>query len=81
MSPNCIWYFLYKINITSGKVEVMWCEAIVSAVWVLRADFRFEPSQWEMSLQSNAVSNWLGANLEPALSAVGSAVMPTVLYI
>ena len=28
------------------------------------ADSRFAPSQWETSLQSNAVSNWLGANLE-----------------
>ena len=29
-----------------------------------RADFKFAPSQWEMSLQSNGVSHWLGANLE-----------------
>ena len=33
---------------------------------VYRADSRFAPSQWEMSLQSNAVSHWLGANLESA---------------
>ena len=33
----------------------------------LRADSRFPPSQWETSLQSNAVSHWLGANLESAL--------------
>ena len=32
-----------------------------------RADSRFAPSQWETSLQSNAVSHWLGANLESAL--------------
>ena len=32
-----------------------------------RADFRFVPSQWETSLQSNAVSHWLGTNLESAL--------------
>ena len=32
-----------------------------------RADSRFEPSQWEMSLQSNVISQWLGANLESAL--------------
>ena len=30
------------------------------------ADSRFAPSQWETSLQSNAVSHWLGANLESA---------------
>ena len=32
-----------------------------------RADSRFAPGQWETSLQSNAVSHWLGANLESAL--------------
>ena len=32
-----------------------------------RADSRLAPSQWEMALQSNAVSHWLGANLESAL--------------
>ena len=32
-----------------------------------RADSRSAPSQWEMSLQSNTVSNWLAANLESAL--------------
>ena len=31
-----------------------------------RADSRFVPSQRETSLQSNAVSHWLGANLESA---------------
>ena len=32
-----------------------------------RPDFRLAPSQWEMSLQSNAISHWLGANLESDL--------------
>ena len=32
-----------------------------------RADSSFVPSQWETSLQSNAISNWLGANLKSAL--------------
>ena len=31
------------------------------------ADSRLAPSQWETALQSNAVSHWLGANLEAAL--------------
>ena len=31
-----------------------------------RADSRLVPSQWETSLLSNAVSHWLGANLESA---------------
>ena len=41
---------------------------VVSVVWVTRVDSRFVPNQWETSLQSNAVSHWLGANLESALS-------------
>ena len=32
----------------------------------IRADSRFVPSRWETSLQCNAVSHWLGANLETA---------------
>ena len=28
-----------------------------------RADSRFAPSQWETSLQNNAVSHWLGVNV------------------
>ena len=35
-----------------------------------RADSRLAPSQWETSLQSNAVSHWLGANLESALAYI-----------
>ena len=34
---------------------------------IRRTDSRSAPSQWETSLQSNIVSHWLGANLEPAL--------------
>ena len=41
-------------------------ESQYNKVWY-RADFRLAPSQWETSLQSNAVSHWLGANLESAL--------------
>ena len=36
---------------------IFWC----------RAEFRLAPSQWETSLQSNAISHWLGANLESSL--------------
>ena len=32
-----------------------------------RADSRFAPSQWETALLCNAVSHWLGTNLESAL--------------
>ena len=33
----------------------------------IRADSRFAPSEWETSLQSNAVSHWLSAKLESDL--------------
>ena len=33
----------------------------------IRTDSKIAPSQWETSLQSNAVSHWLGASLESAL--------------
>ena len=32
------------------------------------ADSWFMPSQWETSLESNTVSHWPGANIEPALN-------------
>ena len=38
----------------------------------IRADSRLAPSQWETSLQSNAVSHWLGASLELALSMISN---------
>ena len=41
-----------------------WCSYDIS----IRADSRLPPSQWETSLQSNAVSHWLDENLESALS-------------
>ena len=39
----------------------------LSATGCQFCDSRLAPSQWETSLQSNAVSHWLGANLESAL--------------
>ena len=34
---------------------------------ICRADTRLVPNQWEMSLQRNVASHWLGANLESVL--------------
>ena len=39
---------------------------IISVICCLRADSRLPSSQWETSLQNNAVSHWLVANLESA---------------
>ena len=40
------------------------------------ADSRFTPSQWETSLQSNAISHWLGTNLESALQTTKQSYQP-----
>ena len=37
-----------------------------------RADSGLGPCQWETSLQSNAISHWLGANLDSALYSIKS---------
>ena len=46
-----------------------------------RADSRLAPSQWETSLQSNAVSHWLGANLESALGFITHRVSNADRYL
>ena len=48
------WKCLTSVHISGGRV-------------MYRAGPRFAPSQWETSLQSNAVSHWLGASLKAAL--------------
>ena len=48
---------------------------------VHRADFRFALSQWETSLQSNAVSHWLGANIESALTQYNPENMLNVCFV
>ena len=52
------------IQLTS--ISNVWHEPWV-AIRLHRADSGFAPSQWETSLQSNAVSHWLGAKLQLAL--------------
>ena len=56
----------YRVSSTSQSIatDPLLCEPVMSRY---RADSRLAPSQWETSLQSNAVSHWLGANLESAL--------------
>ena len=67
---------LYCDNITSRKPSTPWASTptgkhiawdILWIKFIFRADSRLAPSQWETSLQSNAVSHWLGANLESSL--------------
>ena len=58
----------------SGKCEMclLWRGIAHNMVKVkcrsfFKAESRLAPSQWETSLQSNAVSQWLGTNVESAL--------------
>ena len=58
-----VWY-----NQTSLHAQPVIDLDLVAIGWRhYRAVPRFAPSQWETSLQSMAVSHWLGANLESAL--------------
>ena len=47
---------------------------------MLRADSMFAANQWETSLQCNAVSHWLGANIESALYGVAVMSMSHKTY-
>ena len=61
----------HRIWITMVKSFVTWAprsETFTACPELIRADSRFAPSQCETLLQSNAVSHWLGANLESALT-------------
>ena len=67
----CTWTF--KVVTTMVHCRWKWTAnpwAPSSAPWRLptryRADSRFAPSQWETSLQSNAISHWLDTNLGSA---------------
>ena len=49
------------------QIQVTW----MNYIYIYRADSRLVDSQWEMALQSNAISHCLGANLESALYILG----------
>ena len=72
---------MWRIDVSSHYTRLLWSvnQKSVLSPWrhnnvifswsinEYRADSEFGPSQWETSLQSNAVSHWLGPNLESAL--------------
>ena len=59
----CMYIYIYILGITSLA------DTHENTHWNnYRAASRFAPSQWETSLQSNAVSNWLSAHLESTLN-------------
>ena len=60
----------FKLFDTQGKLEKSFMTIFADGQQDncrYRADSKFAPSQWETSLQSNALSHWLGTNLESAL--------------
>ena len=57
-----------KISLNFGHHLMQWWTSSVTHIYV-RAISRLAPSQWETSLQSVAVSHWLGTNLESTLYA------------
>ena len=61
--PDGIWWGA----VPSGSPSVLKVWIWLYLVHQPRADSCFAPSQWETSLQSNAVSHWLGTNLESTL--------------
>ena len=77
ISPFCQWGLNKMYQCTQAPVlSIMSCCTgcfcsmasynhvhLTMASFINRADYRLSPSQWETSLQSNAVSHWLGANL------------------
>ena len=65
------WSYLYNGDSYTSKTA--------SLYWGHRADSRFASSQWETSSQSNAVSYWLGANLEWALRYLYIESVPRAL--
>ena len=57
----------YNLSCCQWKVGITTTFHFSRYPCMFRTYSRLVPSQWEMSLQSNAVSYWLGANLESAL--------------
>ena len=69
-NANIFYIFLNELSTTKLNWHEKFVKTPICGHAVSSADSRFAPSQWDTSLQSNAVSHWLGANLEPALSVI-----------
>ena len=68
---NCFSLWYPTVHCSEGKEHKFFSAARYNRIYpkdkIYRVDSRLVPSQWEMSLQSNAVSHWLGINLESDL--------------
>ena len=74
--------FLHKV-VKHGQINKIPVLVHHTVLYNIRVDLRVPPIQWETSLQSNAVSHWLGTNFESALNitekarAINGQSMPT----
>ena len=73
-----------RYNFLPHKVWLLWFASIQETyLWAgsfeLMADSRHAPSQQEMSLQSNTISHWLGANLESAWDLINTSSARDIL--
>ena len=82
---SATWLFnsLFKLNMKTPKHQ--WLLGSLKKgqscqMCFRRADSQFAPSQWDTSLQSNAISHWLGANLESALFQCHFIIMLLVRF-
>ena len=67
---NGVIYMKYQLTDSCVKLlhkDTKGALRCISEDHIFRADSRLVPSQWVTSLQSNAISHWLGTNLESAL--------------
>ena len=72
-----VWKYLCLRYVYVHTGSLTWAPCTISSNMPcnIGVDSRLAPSQWETSLQSNAVSHWLGANLESARKiSIGTAV-------
>ena len=58
---------VFKWSVSDTRTFQFFTPGISVTTWCFRIDSRLAPSQWVTSLQSNAVSHWLGANIESVL--------------
>ena len=81
---HCIHFHICEVNVTIyfrvRQNTSTYTTSSSRALSHTRADSRLAPSQWETSLQSNAVSHWLGTNLESALHTILSAIIVWLHY-
>ena len=60
-------YQCASVNLEKGVINLLHITSLENTNVINKADSRLVPRQWETSLQSNAVSHWIGSNLQSTL--------------